>query len=554
MSPEQCQGIAADFRCDIYSMACVFYEALCGEPPFKGATALQTMHMQLHESPSSIYKQGPDLPNYPKLDAVFLKALAKNPQARFKSATLFKEELLDALDSSQTNVVTHFFAHIARMRRRSAASRRQSKALIVATAVVALAATGFGVYIVSGDTNQIGQADFDKGNYGAAEMEFRLGTTRGDDKVKLGSWLNRQDLYHAQGKSKEEEEAAAQAHQLESRLFGVNQDDLTATFNSDKDKYAEQVNHIATICIVRGEHEKAEKLIDKCLAIANEISPVLRERTLLNGSNIKLAIGKFDEAQTLANRAYELSSKPELQYQKGNAEVLQAYVAWQARDDYAGASDWLEKSIQFYISQLRPNSLQEADARLLLGRMLAAQKQEDKAMSELQIAERIFNQLSLSDSDGQADFSKADISTKLEEIKLCQARLLFEQKDDVSSYDRADILVTQAIKNLERTNVRTEQQDRVLAELLRLRAHWNQSEHDATLSRSVAILYRLRGCESTDYALSLTESADQLANAKSYAQAKTTYLQALKYAREADIRTSIEKKLAAIEKKLTSPK
>ncbi len=48
MSPEQCFGLAVDYRCDIYSLGCVLFESLVGTPPHVGQNALSTM--MLHQS------------------------------------------------------------------------------------------------------------------------------------------------------------------------------------------------------------------------------------------------------------------------------------------------------------------------------------------------------------------------------------------------------------------------------------------------------------------------------------------------------------------------
>jgi serine/threonine-protein kinase len=46
MSPEQCTGQPVDTRSDIYSYACVFYEALTGKPPIMGKNAVMTMMLK----------------------------------------------------------------------------------------------------------------------------------------------------------------------------------------------------------------------------------------------------------------------------------------------------------------------------------------------------------------------------------------------------------------------------------------------------------------------------------------------------------------------------
>ncbi len=54
MSPEQCQGKKPDLRSDIYSLGCVMYEVLCGEPPLVGETLLATIYKHVNELPTPV--------------------------------------------------------------------------------------------------------------------------------------------------------------------------------------------------------------------------------------------------------------------------------------------------------------------------------------------------------------------------------------------------------------------------------------------------------------------------------------------------------------------
>ena len=91
MSPEQCRGLEADSRSDLFSCGVVLYELLTGEKPFKGN--LETIAYKIcHEDPpppSTLSKL--TLP--PAVDKLVATALAKSPDDRFQSARAFREAL-----------------------------------------------------------------------------------------------------------------------------------------------------------------------------------------------------------------------------------------------------------------------------------------------------------------------------------------------------------------------------------------------------------------------------------------------------------------------------
>jgi hypothetical protein len=95
VAPETIQGTAPDARSDRYALACVAFEALTGAPPFHRDTPWATLWAHANEPAPSARVRRPALPA--AVDAVLGRGLAKDPEARYASATRLLEALADAL-------------------------------------------------------------------------------------------------------------------------------------------------------------------------------------------------------------------------------------------------------------------------------------------------------------------------------------------------------------------------------------------------------------------------------------------------------------------------
>jgi serine/threonine-protein kinase len=86
-APELVLGKKADSRLDVYSLGCLFYECLAGQPPFPKERDVEVLYAHIQDPPPRITATRPDLP--PALDDVIAKAMAKKPEDRFPTCSAF---------------------------------------------------------------------------------------------------------------------------------------------------------------------------------------------------------------------------------------------------------------------------------------------------------------------------------------------------------------------------------------------------------------------------------------------------------------------------------
>src|SRR5690606_5024551 len=103
LSPEQARGETVDARRDIYSAGCLLFELLVGRPPFVGESPVSVAYQHVREMPVAPSELDPVIS--PDIDAITLKALAKNPDDRYQSAREMWRDIARVLAGQQATAV-----------------------------------------------------------------------------------------------------------------------------------------------------------------------------------------------------------------------------------------------------------------------------------------------------------------------------------------------------------------------------------------------------------------------------------------------------------------
>jgi serine/threonine-protein kinase len=91
MSPEQVKGQRGDPRSDVYALGVMLYEMLTGQVPFSGANLLATMNQRLVTRPKPPRDLAPEIS--PQLEEIVLRALERDPKARYATAAALASDL-----------------------------------------------------------------------------------------------------------------------------------------------------------------------------------------------------------------------------------------------------------------------------------------------------------------------------------------------------------------------------------------------------------------------------------------------------------------------------
>jgi beta-lactam-binding protein with PASTA domain/predicted Ser/Thr protein kinase len=144
LSPEQAQGHPVDARADLYSIGIVLYELLTGAPPFDAESPVTIALKQVSEEPVPAMQRNPAVS--PALDAVVMRALRKDPAARFQNADEFIAALESAMAGGYVETVAVAEDPVAALEEED--RRNLGRIAVIALVVLALAALAIGAWLL----------------------------------------------------------------------------------------------------------------------------------------------------------------------------------------------------------------------------------------------------------------------------------------------------------------------------------------------------------------------------------------------------------------------
>jgi serine/threonine-protein kinase len=146
-APEQIQGGPLDGRADIYSLGCVLFHCLAGEPPYVRDSEFAVLQAHLADPPPALSSIQPDLPR--ALDSVLATAMAKDPDARYTTGEALAAAVRQAL-SGAAGEPTRVAPTAAVAPTRRLTRPRHRRWLVAIVVVLALAGALAGVLATQG--------------------------------------------------------------------------------------------------------------------------------------------------------------------------------------------------------------------------------------------------------------------------------------------------------------------------------------------------------------------------------------------------------------------
>jgi WD40 repeat protein/serine/threonine protein kinase len=183
MAPEQAGGRNKEVGplADVYALGAILYELLTGRPPFKAATAMDTLLLVLSEEPVPPRQLQPKLPR--DLETICLRCLQKEPKKRYGRAADLAEDLrrFGASEPIQARPVSRWERGVKWAKRRPAVA-----ALLAALVLAALGMMGGGTWFTISLQRALGVAEDERDKADQARKDADAGRTKAEWLVYAG--------------------------------------------------------------------------------------------------------------------------------------------------------------------------------------------------------------------------------------------------------------------------------------------------------------------------------------------------------------------------------
>lgn len=274
MSPEQCLGAKADARSDIYSLACVMYEALIGNPPFEGGNALETMYEHLRKTIPKMLEISASMQIPRALVEVVLLALSKEPEKRPQSAADLKREVEKAI-AEGFNV-----------------SRRKTNVLWLVVPVALVA----GFVLLKGQPHAVPYLN-------NVEKSSNVGKTHLVKRINVGkSLMEEAGILRGEGKNKEALEKYQEAIEaFRKQRAKLGEPKLDAESFVVNDKFRDDIDFCFTSCsIIHSEQQKYDESVremEQCMKLYSHARDAGRMRAAKRLAGIYAVQQLFPKAE-----------------------------------------------------------------------------------------------------------------------------------------------------------------------------------------------------------------------------------------------------------------
>jgi len=286
MSPEQCSGVPLDARSDLYSMGCLMYEVLDGNPPLQGDAPYATMAKHLYESPRASDYLADDF------GSVVLSLLEKDPAQRPQSAI--------ELNAALSNPASFVRRHIPKEKKQK--SNVSKWAMLLCTVIIIVAIVW--IFPKHGQNVDTVKTAPQQAQYDRTERELESALARHEnashpDNQQILEHLDNLTLFYMNhSKWAEAEPLFKRALAIREKVLGLNN---RAGANS--------LIELAYCYSCQGKSTEATPLYKRALAILEKDRGTDDPDVLTNMARSYMGQNKFTEAESLYKRVLAIREK-----------------------------------------------------------------------------------------------------------------------------------------------------------------------------------------------------------------------------------------------------